>query len=460
MEPRDNRPEARIRRLIDAILEDPSRPWPLELLASEAAMSGRTLVRRFIAQTGLTPSKFIQRARVELALRMIDTAADGTSRLARRTGFGNPERMRRTFKRVLGATPTHCRTQASLAIAAMLASVALPAAAAGASQQAPRRIDDPAITAWMLPPMPPSPGDNLWSEERSQLGAMLFFDARLSYSGQVSCGWCHSPERGWSDGMQTAVRFPGNPGPVGSPGLANVGYNTIFMWDGRQPSLEAQALGTLGPTSDVNVGARGKTEDVVHRIAALSGYRSAFEAAYPGEGITAQTIAKALASFQRSIVSRNSPFDRWIAGESHAMTAQQVNGFRIFTDPSRGGCSVCHQPPNFTDNGFHNIGLKSYGEGSPNPGRGKQRPIRVMHGAFKTPALRDVALSAPYFHDGSAATLADVVEHYAKGGEVTLNLSPSFRKAPLSAQDKADLVAFLQALTTPPKPFAYPVLPH
>ena len=457
MEQRDNRPEARIQRLIDAIVADPSRPWPLELLASEAAMSGRTLVRRFIAQTGLTPSKFIQRARVGLALRMIDTAADGTSRLARRTGFGNPERMRRTFKRVLGTTPSDARR---LAVGALLASVALQAAAVGTAPQSQRRTADPAITQWMLPPMPPSPGDNLWSEERSQLGAMLFFDARLSYNGQVSCGWCHAPERGWSDGMQVAVRFPGNPGRVGSPSLANVGYNTIFMWDGRQPSLEQQALGTLGPTSDVNIGAKGKTEDVVTRIASITGYRSAFEAAYPGEGITAQTIAKALASFQRSIVSRNSPFDRWVAGEAAAMTPQQVSGFRIFTDPSRGGCAVCHQPPNFTDNGFHNIGLRSYGEGNPHPGRGKHRPIRVMHGAFKTPALRDVALSAPYFHDGSAATLADVVEHYARGGEVTLNLSPSFRKAPLSTQDKADLVAFLQALTTPAKPFAYPVLPH
>jgi cytochrome c peroxidase len=320
---------------------------------------------------------------------------------------------------------------------------------------------DAALRAqWVLPAAPPSPPDNPWSEARSALGKALFFDPRLSTSSQVTCASCHLPERGWTDGLPTAVRFLGTQMRVATPPLANIGYNTIFMWDGRQPTLEQQAVGGQGAMADVNAGGKVKPEETVRRLAAVPGYRAAFERAYPGEGITTQTIAKALASFQRGLVSRESPFDRWLAGKEDAMTAQQINGFKLFLDPGKGACALCHQPPNFTDNGFHNLGLKSYGAADPLPGRGKHRPVKMLDGAFKTPALRDVALTAPYFHDGSARTLAEVVEHYAKGGEVRTNLSPSFRKAELSEQEKADLVAFLDALTTPPKPFVYPVLPQ
>lgn len=141
------------------------------------------------------------------------------------------------------------------------------------------------------------------------------------------------------------------------------------------------------------------------------------------------------------------------------MTAQQIRGFRLFVDPDKGNCAVCHSAPNFTDNGFHNLGLASFGEDNPDLGRYTQRPLRLMKGAFKTPTIRDITLSAPYFHDGSAETLMEVVEHYAIGGVVKENRSPNMKTLNLSQQEKEDIVAFMESLTTPPEAFVLPILP-
>jgi cytochrome c peroxidase len=141
------------------------------------------------------------------------------------------------------------------------------------------------------------------------------------------------------------------------------------------------------------------------------------------------------------------------------MTPQQVRGFAVFVDPAKGNCAVCHAAPNFTDDGFHNVGLASYGAEQPDLGRYAQKPLGLMKGAFKTPTLRDVARTAPYFHDGSALTLEDVVAHYERGGEVRGNLSPNMQDIELSAAERADLVAFLHALSSPPAPVVLPTLP-
>jgi cytochrome c peroxidase len=170
-------------------------------------------------------------------------------------------------------------------------------------------------------------------------------------------------------------------------------------------------------------------------------------------------VSKALAAFERTVVSRDSPFDRWLRGEPGAMTAQQVQGFRLFADPRKGNCAVCHQPPNFTDDGFHNVGLASHDRPEADLGRYLIKPVASMKGAFKTPTLRDVELTAPYFHDGSAHTLAHVVELYDRGGVTARDRSPQIRPLGLSAAEKAAIVAFMRALTTPQKPFVLPVLP-
>lgn len=316
----------------------------------------------------------------------------------------------------------------------------------------------PSLAKWLLPEAPPSPADNVLTSERAALGKMLFFDPRLSGTGRSSCASCHMPERGWSDGFPKSIRFMGDVMSRASPTLVNAGYNTVQLWDGRSPTLEHQALNGMSATGSMNAGAE-KPVTGIGNVQRIAGYVEAFERAYPGEGVTPQTAAKAIAAFERTIVSRDSAFDRWIRGDASSMTPQQVRGFRVFVDPGLGNCAACHAAPNFTDNGFHNVGLKSFAEEKADPGRYKQRPVASMKGAFKTPTLRDVPLTAPYFHDGSAKTLRQVVEHYVAGGEVKSNLSPNMRTLDLAAEDKEALVAFMQALSSPHPVFEHPVLP-
>jgi cytochrome c peroxidase len=320
------------------------------------------------------------------------------------------------------------------------------------------RAGHPSLAKWLLPEVVPSPADNRLTPERVALGKQLFFDARLSGTGQSTCASCHAPERGWGDGFPKSVRFMGAVMTRASPSLVNIGYNTIFQWDGRSPTIEHQAVGGAGPSGSMNAGP-AKPTDGNANIAKLRGYVEAFERAYPGEGVTPQTIAKAISSFERTIVSRDSPFDQWVRGKTDALTPQQVRGFRVFVDPAKGNCAACHAAPNFTDNGFHNLGLKSFADEKPDVGRFAQRPVAVMQGAFKTPQLRDIAQTAPYFHDGSARTLPEVVEHYAKGGEVRTNLSPNMKALSLTAEEKEALVAFMRGLSTQYPVFVYPMLP-
>jgi cytochrome c peroxidase len=283
---------------------------------------------------------------------------------------------------------------------------------------------------------------------------MLFFDPRLSGDGNMSCASCHSPLFGWSDGQKTARGHKSMVLGRASPVVVNTGYNDIQMWDGREKTLEDQSIGPMRNSAEMNM-------DIPKLIDFLSEseYKDHFEEAFPGEPIGVEQIAKALASFERTIVSRDSPFDNWVRGDENALTAQQVRGFALFVDPDKGNCAVCHSAPNFTDNGFHNLGLASFGEENPDLGRYTQRPLRLMKGAFKTPTIRDITLSAPYFHDGSAETLMEVVEHYAIGGVVKENRSPNMKTLNLSQQEKEDIVAFMESLTTPPKAFVLPILP-
>lgn len=308
---------------------------------------------------------------------------------------------------------------------------------------------------WILPDNPPFPKDNEPTQDRIQLGKMLFFDPRISRDQNMSCATCHNPSLGWSDGLAKGRGFKSNLLGRASPSIVNTAYNTIQMWDGRKKDLEDQAMGPLEAAVEMNT----DFSQFFSWIKQNQGYVDAFEKAYPGKGITKETTAKAIASFERTVISNNSPFDQWIKGNSVAMTEQQVRGFEIFKNENKGNCAVCHDAPNFTDNGMHNIGLASFGNEKPDLGRFGQKPLRLMKGAFKTPTLRDIALSAPYFHDGSAATLMDVVEHYAKGGEVKTNLSPNLKEIKLTQQDKQDLVAFMQALTSEHVAVTLPVLP-
>jgi cytochrome c peroxidase len=313
----------------------------------------------------------------------------------------------------------------------------------------------PSLQHWLLPAQPAAPADNQSTPERVELGKMLFFDPRLSGDGNMSCASCHNPALGWSDGLATAKGFKSVVLARATPTVINTGYNFVQMWDGRKASLEDQAKGPMEAAVEMN-------SDVPRLLGMLSnspGYRALFAKAYPNEPMDFDTVAKALAAFERTVVSNDSPFDRWVRGDKSAMTAQQVRGFEIFVREDKGNCAACHQAPNFTDNGFHNIGLASYGEPNPDLGRYLHKPLKSMRGAFKTPTLRDIELTAPYFHDGSARSLAEVVNHYVSGGQVKTSLSASMKPLNLDESEKQALVAFMRALTSPAQAVALPRLP-
>jgi cytochrome c peroxidase len=314
----------------------------------------------------------------------------------------------------------------------------------------------PEDQAWLLPKQPPHPADNAPTPARVELGKMLFFDPRLSSDGNMSCASCHSPLFGWSDGLPTAK---GNKSKIlgrATPTVVNTGFNTIQMWDGRKKSLEDQAMGPMESNDEMAM----DLKRLFAWLASVPGYRAAFDKAYPGMAIDNKTASMAIASFERAVVSNDSRFDRWLRGDAQAMSPQQVRGFRLFADAKKGNCAVCHAAPNFTDNGFHNIGLASVDRPDGDVGRFAIRPLPSMKGAFKTPTLRDVALTAPYFHDGSAATLVDVVEHYNKGGAHANNRSGDVRPLNLNRDEVLAIAAFMEALTSPQKPFALPLLPQ
>lgn len=346
--------------------------------------------------------------------------------------------------------PRRSRPAAAAAAAALMA-LGLTALEASTSRTPPPSPGD--RQDWQLG-APPAPAGNTSTPERTALGRALFFDPRLSGNGAMACASCHNPSLGWSDGQKTAVGFQGAVLGRATPTIVNTAYNTQFMWDGRHRSLEEQALGPMKSAEEMNT----DFPTVLQRLRNLAGYREMFARAYPGEPIGEETLAKALAAFQRTVVSSDSPFDQWLAGDARALSAQQYRGFRVFADPQKGNCAACHSGPNFTDNGFHNIGLAS--RGAPDAGRFNVRKVAAMKGAFKTPTLRDIALTAPYFHDGSAATLREVVDHYDRGGDDKSNLSGDMRPLKLTEQEKDDLVAFLRALTGRPTAFAVPQLPQ
>lgn len=311
-------------------------------------------------------------------------------------------------------------------------------------------IAAPAQNPWLRPETIPAPANNATTPVRVELGRNLFFDPRLSGSNWISCANCHNPALGWSDGLPTAI---GNNMKIlgrATPSLINTAYNKIQMWDGRFKTLEDQALGPITAEGEMNQ----NLEEVIAELNAIPGYGALFEAAYPGEGINKTTLAKAISAYERTIVSGDAPFDRWQKGSEKAVDASVKRGFELFK--GKGRCDVCHGGFNFTDDGFHNIGLK----GSTDQGRYAKVPLPAMRGAFKTPTLRDIALTGPYMHDGRYGTLEEVISHYDRGGDNIENIDKQIQKLGLSPEEKADLVAFMHALTNPPMQVVVPQLPN
>lgn len=335
-------------------------------------------------------------------------------------------------------------------VPALLAMIAMPTAFASDYSMTPSKQDK----VWLLPAVPYA-ADNKPTPARIELGKKLFFDTRLSGDGNMSCATCHNPVYGWSDGLPTAKGFKSEVLGRASPTVTNTAYNAIQMWDGRKKDLVDQATGPLESEHEM----AANMPKLVEFLNNSEGYKALFAKAYPGEAVDTKTLAKAIASYEGTVISNNSAFDRWLKGDKKAMTAQQITGFRLFADAKKGNCTACHQAPNFTDNGFHNLGLASYAKENPDMGRYAQKKVASLKGAFKTPTLRDITMTAPYFHDGSAKTLKEVVAHYNKGGEVKTDLSVNIKPLNLSEQEQADIVAFMEALTSKHTPVVLPELP-
>ena len=284
----------------------------------------------------------------------------------------------------------------------------------------------------------PQPADNLITEAKVDLGAMLFFDPRLSGSNMMSCATCHHPKMGFSDGVPLFIGDHGNIGPRATPTAQNLAWNSSFFWDGRAGSLEEQAIMPIGSPEEMNQEMRQLIDELFQ-----AGYYPYFKKAF-GQGavMTPANIGKAIATYERTLVSVNSPFDRYMKGDKTALNSSQLRGKEVFE--TKGQCTTCHFGPNFTDDGFHNIGIDTT-----DAGRYKLVPVERMKYAFKTPGLRDVAFRAPYFHDGSAATLEEVLELYDLGGVDYMRHLPNIAIQPLGLTEleKRDLVAFLEALT-------------
>ena len=299
------------------------------------------------------------------------------------------------------------------------------------------------------------PEKNPLSQAKIELGRKLYFDTRLSKDNTVSCATCHAPDQGFSDGKKTSTGIAGQVGGRNAPTVMNRLFSQEQFWDGRAEDLEAQALGPVQNPIEM-----GHTlEAMISTLKGISMYAPDFEKAFGTPEITADRVGMAIASYERTVITGNAPYDRYQAGDKTAMGESAVRGMEIFNDKNRGNCVTCHAGFNFTDESYHNLGL---GMDKPKPDLGRFEVTKkdFDRGAFKTPTLRNITQSGPYLHDGSEATLMDVVNFYDKGGVPNKWLSQEIKPLHLSDQDKADLLAFMEALTGELQGTEKPLLPQ
>lgn len=290
----------------------------------------------------------------------------------------------------------------------------------------------------------PWPDDNPYSKRKAELGRLLYFDKRLSTDGTIACSSCHSVPRAFTDHRKIAIGIHGRVGSRHTPTVINAAYEKLLFWDGRANSLEEQTKGPIGNPNEMTL------IDDVHKahlqceakVKGIPGYRSLFKEVFGNDRCSLDDIAQAIATFERTVLSGNSAFDRYVAGDRSAMTSEQIDGYKLFKHLA---CDNCHNGPNLTDGRFQNIGIGMDAE-HPDLGRYEITKNEKDKGAFKVPTLREVSKTYPYMHDGSLATLEDVIEYYNKGGIPNPNLHPLMKPLGLSAQQKKALVSFLQAL--------------
>ncbi len=311
------------------------------------------------------------------------------------------------------------------------------------------------------------PGNKAPSQALVDLGRHLFFDPRLVLNEQQSCASCHSPHMGYSDGLATDLtgHKDWKRAKRNSPSLYNLAWAPVLHWDGRTPggkcfvpedTKQEVCLPPLENQAFKSMRSRKVYDGFMPKVKAVPAYREMFVKAFPPDGeITHLNMAVAIAAFERTIISTNSQYDRYLKGDQMALTTSAQRGLKLFQ--GKAGCILCHGGPNFTDWGFHNIGLKSEDLGRAAKVK-SDADKKTFHKAFKTPGLRNVALTAPYMHDGSLKTLEEVVEFYNRGGDDPNQLDKLMKPLGLTPREQWDLVAFLHALTDP-IPVKIPAIP-
>jgi len=300
------------------------------------------------------------------------------------------------------------------------------------------------------------PAENPITDDKVALGKMLFFDKRLGKDNKMSCETCHLPEKGWTDAKALSPKFDGKLNTRHTPTLYNVGFYKELYWDGRAATLEKQILaawkGQMGADPDA----------VAMTLNGIESYKTAFQKAM-GADATGDNIVNALATFVRTL---RSEFN-WDEYEKNAKPDDEaVAGYKIFSDADKAGCTLCHVPPNFSDGEFHNIGI-GFDKEMPDMGRGKILAERTppdpnadaMMGAFKTPTLRGITDTAPYFHDGRAKTLDEAVTLLLKGGIDNPHKDAKLKEHPLTAAERKQLMTFLKTISPTPAKFERPTLP-
>lgn len=281
------------------------------------------------------------------------------------------------------------------------------------------------------------PEDNPYSPEVAELGRELFFDVRLSPNNKIACASCHLPHKAFTDGRKVSLGFEDRTGDRNAPSLMNIGYHPYFMMEGGVPSLEMQALDPLRDSAEMN----NDIGVLVEKLKQIPEYQQASLKLFQRE-FDAFVLTRALANFQRTLISQNSPFDQWMyAGNVYAVSEQVKNGFVVFQELE---CVSCHTPPAFTNFGFFNNGSHAHYK---DEGRYRISGDSSDIGAFKVPTLRNIALTGPYMHNGSFGSLEQVLDNYLNGGQEHRNKDSRISQREISEEEKRDLHAFLFSLT-------------
>jgi len=293
----------------------------------------------------------------------------------------------------------------------------------------------------------PIPVENQPTENKVKLGKMLFYDKRLSGNNQVSCITCHNPDLEFTDGRKIAIGVDNSVGKRNTPTVINTAYFQKLFWDGRASSLEEQALGPIQNPVEMNQ----NLDDLVKELNEVPEYKKLFSESFNGK-ISKQHIAEALASFERTLVEKNTPFDQYMNGDDNALTTQEKLGMEIFA--GKGNCLTCHAGASFSDNNFDNIGVNNG-----DLGRFEVTKLAEDKGKFRSPQLRNLKYTAPYMHDGSLKTLEDVVKFYSDGKHVDKFTSEDFQPLNLSDKEQVALVSFLISMSGEPFKIDPPTLP-